>query len=93
MMREICWLVRVETEAGASSSFSSRRDTVTTNWLRTSARERSWMATDVVSPATTVTPSVREDSCPMRVTSREWVPAGTETRNSPAASVTEEVAV
>ena len=93
MMREICWLVRVDTEAGASSSFSSRRDTVTTSWLSTSARERSWMATDAVSPASTVTPSVREDSWPISVTRREWVPAGTGTRNSPAASVTEEVAV
>ena len=59
IIREICSPLRVEMEAGASSSFSSRRDTVTTSWLSASARERSWMVTCTVAPDSTATPSVR----------------------------------
>ena len=49
----------VETEAGASSAFSWRRDTVTTTGLSTRARERSAMSTSAVPPAVTLTPSTR----------------------------------
>ena len=56
---EICSPVSVETEAGASSSFSSRRDAVTTSGFSASARERSSTVTVSVPPASTLTPSIR----------------------------------
>lgn len=59
IMREICAPERVEMEAGASSSFSSRRDTVTTIRFSARARERSAMVTEAVAPAWAETPSVR----------------------------------
>ena len=80
---ESCSPVSVEMDAGASSSFSSRRDTVTTSWLSASARERSSIVTDTVPPASTPTPSMRDVSYPMRVTRMECVPGGTETLKAP----------
>ena len=49
----------VETDAGASSAFSWRREAVTTTGFRVSARERSEMLTSVSAPALTTTPSTR----------------------------------
>lgn len=62
IIREICSPLRVETEAGASSSFSSRREAVTTRGFSASARERRPMVTGTTAPAATVTPSAREVS-------------------------------
>ena len=85
--REISSPLSVEIEAGASSSFSCRRETVTTSWLSVNARERSSMVTETEPPASTVTPSVRDVSYPIRVTRTECVPAGTERRKAPDSSL------
>ena len=76
-----------ETDAGASSAFSCRREAVTTRGFRISARERIGISVSVLPPASTAIPSTRVVSYPISVMITEWVPTGTGKENPPPASV------
>ena len=87
VLRAISAAETVVMDAGASRAFSWRREAVMTIGLSTSACERIDISSSVVAPAATLTPSTRVVSCPMKLTTTEWVPGGTDSEKRPVSFV------